>query len=266
MITERDLEIQKQQDDARFKGVKPVIPVVLCNEFGVLVDGNGDSMSALVEGELNYVWYRAYNDAPPAQVLNKSRVPAITGMPVFIGWHEDSVELEVLGINESALEPGITVPDVTAHAPQHLKGGFDPLDLERRMFTMLKTSANGVTLKINVSSLEYDEAGVRAFYPGVVAYDLSGSQPASGYALWVLVYVNMTTNLLATVDGTTYVDSPLVIMTKPDVPANGLASAYVRLDGDMSLITEAHIEEGRRILSGPKIHSAEDIIRMRVFN
>jgi hypothetical protein len=250
MTTFRDLELEKQADDDRFKEQKPVIPVVLCDEFGDEVDTNGNSMSALVDGDDNYVWYRAYNDAPPAQVLNKNTVPAVTGLPVFVGWKEDSVELEVLGINESALQPGQVIPTITEHATQHLQGGFDPLDLERRMFTMFKTTANGTALTINVSPFEYDDQdGGRQFYAGVVGYDLSGSQPASGYVLYVLVYVDMETNTLSTLDGTTVVDSPAVTITKPDVPINGIASAYVRLDGDQTLTVDSDIQEARRILS-----------------
>lgn len=246
----REVIQEQEKRDEGFKRESLKIPVVLCDEFGALVDGNGDSMSAQVEGNPLYVWCVAYNDSPPFPVLNNRKVPAVTGIPVFIGYRDTSFQQEMLEINTSVLQTLDEVELDHAHAEQHYPWGFDPLDIYRRAHVELKTSAHTTGLKVDVTALEYDDlVGERQVYPGVSGYSIAAHQPAVGLALVVLLYLDRITGLLLALAGATSPDVPTVTPVKPDTPQYGIASAYVRLDGAQTRITEDDIAEGRRFLS-----------------
>jgi len=260
-----DLVLDKQKYDAQFKVVKQLVPAVFSDEYGRYEDDDGNNLSAEVTDNINYVWCRAYGDAPPAPVLNKNKVPPITGMPVYIGYNEESSEIEVLGINKALLNESESIPNTTVHYRQHLETGYDPLPLMRRMRGELKTTPGSSGLAVNVSSLEYDDNnGDRQVFGGINGYDISVGKPAAGLARYVLIYLNIINGNLAMVNGSTVIDSMAVVPPKADTPENGIASAYVRLDGTQTSIVNGDISEGRRFLL-PKPKNM-DLIKMRVFN
>jgi hypothetical protein len=179
-----ETKLAQQEKDALFKSATPVIPAVLCDENGLYVDSSGNAVDAKLGSNPNYVWVRTYSESTPQAVLNMNTVPPTGGTPVYIGYPEGAQEIEVLGINKSALTEETLVQTLTGHAEQHEPGGFDQLFLYRRMFNMLRTSPNVglyAPLTVSVSSLEYDDVnGERAFFAGESNFDLSSYTPSAG--------------------------------------------------------------------------------------
>lgn len=243
----------KKEYEEIFKLQKPVIPAMLCDAEGLVTDSGGNSVSAQLASNPNYVWVRSYAEATPQPVLNMNTVPPVTGTPVYIGWPEGAQEIQILGINKEALSEESLIEILTGHAQQHEPGGFDPLYLYRRNFASLRSYASNTLyngLEISISSLEYDDNnGERAFYPGESGFDLTAYLPAAGNKKWILIYLDITTNTINIAEGAEVLNVAPINAIKPDTPANGISSAYVLLTSGMVDVTENDIEDGRRFLN-----------------
>lgn len=245
----------KKEYEEIFKLEKPVIPAILCDVNGLIVDSDGNSVDAKLASNPNYVWVRSYAEATPQPVLNMNTVPPVTGTPVYIGWPEGAQEVQILGINKEALSEEDLVQILTGHHEQHEPGGFDPLYLYRRAFAFLRTYASNALyngLEITITSLEYDdENGERAFYPGESGFDLSAYLPAAGNKKWILIYLDITTNTIKVAEGTEVLNVAPINAIKPNTPTKGIASAYIILTSVLTDVTESEIEDARRFLNYP---------------
>lgn len=238
----RDVQLQKAQDDERFKQTTPLIPVVLTDAEGRTSVG-GVSVLAVVEDSPNEVWGRAYGDAPPFQYLNNDAVPEWSGIPIWVGYREGSTQIECLGINYSAVDTSVELPSGGLHGEQHEEGGYDPVDVSRRMRTELKCTVDLDNWKVTVGPFEYRaHNGVRTYFHGKAGYDLAAAQPAAGLARWVLVRLDTSTNTLAYTSGTTGPNITTYNLTKPNCPDGSIPSAYLRINGDDSAFSGADRE------------------------
>lgn len=247
---ERSGERAQEERDSQFKRETPKIPVVLTDISGQTVDGNGNPVSATVIGNENFVWARAYNESIPSQYLNIRGIPPIGGTPCLAGYAEESTQIEILSINNIDLSNTRTNPRRERHALEHLPGGYDPLDVLTRMLVELRTTAMS-GLKVSIAPKHYTGPnGTMVTFPGYNNYDLTASVPASGLARYTLIYLDPTTNTIATVDGDTTTDTEAITPDYPDPPDSTYPSAWVRLAGDQTQINEVRdIKDARMIVN-----------------
>lgn len=247
-IALRDITRKRKEKDQENKKQKPLIPAVLCTVGGAIADAGGKALSARAEGDVNYVWAMTYGDGTPAKYRHRvATVSDLTGTPVYLGYFEDSIEIEVYSVNTDVMVLDEAELPKSQHADTHLPWGYDPLTVYKRAHAEFKlTVADG--LNVAVTAYEYDDlSGNRAVYPGTNSKDLTASVPGTaGQARWVLVYLDKADNTLKTVDGTVGPDVPTYTLTKPNTPSGGVACAYVRLAYGQTEISEADIDDGRR--------------------
>jgi hypothetical protein len=212
---------------------------VTCDDVGNLVDASGQALSALVDGEPNRVWVTAYNDSIPFAVLNNNRIPSLTNLSVLVGYLEGSTEREVLSLNTSALDVS---EDWSSFSPYSTSAY-----ILRDSLPSLKTTPAG-GLNVAVSSLEYDRFGGRA---AIVStnHDLSSCTPAGNKVLYVLTYLDLVTGLVTFICGDAVENLANAKPLKPDTPADGIASAYIRITSSTTTITEDLISEAKRTLT-----------------
>lgn len=236
----RDVALSLEEHEKQFKVDQGVSPCVTCNAAGVTTVG-GAPVSALVDGEPNRVWVIAYGDSIPFIVLNNNVINPQTNVPVSVGYLEDSVEREILGVNRAQFDVGADVSAQYTLTAQVMA-------VSRSQFPILRTTAGGL-LTINVSALEYDRLGGRILFQGQSGVSLAASVPSAGYKVKVLVYLSMITGLIATEAGVTVQDIPGQTATPPDTPPDGIASATVDLIGGQTVIVTADIVEAKRIVT-----------------
>jgi hypothetical protein len=251
-----DKVIQEQKEnEARFAQKEHPIQ-------GVLV-GVDSSTSAAVANNPGRVWCRIYGqeESQPIPVLNR-KVPPTPELRVIVrqvlsGW--EIVDLDsastVVDTDDYKGQSG-----VLAHAEEHEPWGSDPLYVYMRAMTMLRCSPTGSGFKVAVPPTNYPTGqGTLATFPGRNNYDLEAHKPASGLQRLVLVFLNTETNALDVVLGSTSPDSPAIIPAKPAIPDDAIPSAYVRLSGDATSLTEADIVEDVRAFISPLVHNAAKI-------
>lgn len=247
---ERDNELARQERDAQFKKETTLIPVVLTDIAGQVVDNNGSPVLATVIGDENFVWARAYNEGIPSQYLNVRGIPPIGGIPCLAGYAEESTQIEILSINSIALLGTRTNPRRQRHALEHLPGGYDPLDVLTRMLVELRTSAQ-TGLKVSIAPKHYTGLdGTMAVFGGYNNFNLTAKLPASGLARYILIYLDPVTNTIATIDGPTTVDTEAIEPVRPDPLDGTYPSAWVRLAGGQTEINEVRdIRDARMVVN-----------------
>lgn len=234
----RDLVQDQAKRDEKFAPADVPYPVVLCDLTGNTVDAGGNAVDASVPNEPDRVYVKSYNDSTPFIVLNRNKVNPRGGIPCYVGYTQYSFEREVLDI--SPVEAGLA-SNVTQYSPYQGQVNY----VQPGQLSLLKiTPSSG--LIVAYGSMEYDQYGGRAFvFSGTLS--LSSVQPASGKVAYILIYLDMRTGILQTLSGTVVQDIAGVKPIKPDTPIDGIAAAYVRLDGDMTSITLSKIEEAKRL-------------------
>lgn len=245
---ERDAELDFQALKEQFKEARPILPVVLCDVEGRFVDDDGNPVSAVTATDENYVWAREWGESSPSPYLNRRNILAISGTPCWAGYDESSLEKEILGLY--IINPSLTRRQVQdSHAREHEPGGYQPVNVYLRMLVPLRvTPLSG--LVVQVAPLVYEYNGSPVIYPGTNTLDLNGNLPGAGLARYVLVYLNPVTNTINTLNGSTVTDSLAFTPPLPTPPSSAYPSAWVRLAGGQSQISEAQdIVDGRMILS-----------------
>jgi hypothetical protein len=216
-----------------------------------------------VAGRPGYVWVREYGaNGGVFQALN-TKVQKRVGLTVQLAVDPKApFTRRVLGVDESILVSldGYTgSPYLPNHHADHewpdQAPGPDALQVYPRSIVPLRTQA-GAGLTVDVAYLIYAYNGARKIFQGYTGFDISSHQPASGQALYVLVYLDPATNALGSTAGTATTDSPTVIPTLPAFTDNTEPSAFVRLDGDQTAITEADIVDARLFVSPVAGYSA----------
>jgi len=222
-------------------------------DLGVIVEVDG----SVETGRPGFVWVReGGQDGGITQVFN-AKAPTLTGHPVLIGYGpKEPFRRQILDTNWEIIA---THPDYDGdpYLPDHHKthewpdgkAGRDPVTVYGRSLAALRTYPGASGLTVNVAPYRYEEDGSVVTFAGHAGYDISGSQPAAGLARYVLIYLKTIDNTIAVVDGDTTVDAATETPLFPAPPIGGLPSAWVRLDGATTSITESDIVDARMILN-----------------
>lgn len=245
---ERDAELDFESLKEQFKEQKPLMPVVLCDVEGRFVDDDGNPVSAVVATDENYVWAREWGESSPSPYLNRRNILSITGTPCWAGYSDESIEKEILGL--FIINPSLTRRQIEdSHAREHEPGGYQPVNVYLRMLVPLRVTPLG-GLVVQVAPLLYEYNGLPVIYAGTNSLDLTSNRPTSGLARYTLIYLNPVDNTINTLNGTTVTDSLAFTPPLPTPPSSSYPSAWVRLAGGQTQISEAQdIVDGRMILS-----------------
>lgn len=221
--------------------------------LGVIVEVNG-SVEADRPG---FVWVReGGQDGGVTQVFN-AKAPALKDHPVLIGYGpKKPFRRQILDTNWEILA---THPDYDGdpYLPEHHEThewpdgepGRDPVTVYGRSLAALRIYPGSSGLTIDVAPYRYEKDGDIVTFPGHEGYDISGSQPAAGLARYVLIYLKTDDNTISTVDGDTTVDASPVTPSFPAPPLKAVPSAWIRLDGAATSITESDVVDARMFLN-----------------
>jgi hypothetical protein len=215
--------------------------------------------SVEVPNRPNYVWAADWNQEQSIyQILNK-RVAPIEGLHVKIGYPEKPpFNRQVLGTWDDVVE--LSTYDEGAGDASNTRGhgfthqypsegnpGIDPVMIYQPALMMLKTTSREDDMTVRVFPLTYTLRGVpRQFYG--ISLDLTSYLPAAGLAKYVLIYIDGTTNTVYISEGDSVTDSTAVTAPKPLLPANCIASSYIRLTASMTEVLMTDIEDAREFL------------------
>jgi hypothetical protein len=247
MTIKREITLARRAREAQFEREQYTFPAVL-----LAVDYLN---SAAVARQPGHSWFQELGlqedgEATPGIAFNR-KAPGLPGLKVTVKrWPKAPYDYEVVDWDASQIKdlPGYTgTPLLAQHAQDHIDG-YDPLILPTRNLSALRTyiTPGSTTLTVNVAPY--------ADFGGLNDLDLSSSQPASGLARYVLVYL-AGDGTIQVVEGDTATDLETAPPPRPETPAGGIPSAYVRIDGDQAAIAEVDIIEGRRILEqGGGVH------------
>jgi hypothetical protein len=215
---------------------------------GLLGDGNGRVRVSTIPGspEVDYVYVRPDRFSNRTFKVFNKRIEGQDGDPIIIGelpWEPDLVQ--VVDMDWAAYADvgwGDDVTTTNRHGISHQwrdgAPGIDTFNVYRRQFGDLKTYATvSGTLDVGVS-------------PGTQSFSLAGALPtATGTARMALVYWSpssgTTQGYLGVATGTLGSGAEATILNRPVSPQGVIPSAFVRLAGGQSSITEFDIWDAR---------------------
>jgi hypothetical protein len=245
-LSQRQRDINQRDTEERLLATDRL----LCNI--IRVDDNIE-----VPDHPGFIWAQEYSpsdDTNPFHVFN-DKVQAREGLPVWVGpglsgrrevldWYSGTV------VNTVEYESQKYLPlHHTDHEWPDFKPGSDVVNVYPRSLTMLRTyPGEAGALTVSASPIRYLKDGALVVFPGKSSLDISASQPASGLALFVGIYLDSDDNTLKSIAGATTGDSPTLTPDSPAFPATAILSANVRLDGDQTTISEVDIVDVRQIL------------------
>lgn len=224
---------------------------------GLLGDGLG---RVKVPGRSDFVFVRPDRfSTRTAEIFNK-RVTGPDGTPVIVGelpWEPgltQVVDIDWETYKNAGPGWGNDFGGVGYHGQGHewrdAAPGVDTFNVYRRQFGDLKTYpfSSGSTT-VNVSSYSFNHLGSMKSWPGSSEFPLANAVPAStGTARFALVYwspASGTSGYLGVATGTLSLDTETEILSRPLTPPGTIPSAYVRLAGGQTSITEFDIYDAR---------------------
>lgn len=245
-LSQRQRTINRQVERADLLG-EDRLP---CNIIRVATNIN-------VPGRPGFVWCQEYSpsdDTSPFHAFN-DKVQAREGLSVWIGPGLGG-RREVLDWNNATI---VNTADYAAqkYLPTHhtdhewpdFKPGPDVVNVYPRSLSMLRTyPGEAGALTVSASPLRYIKSNALILFPGKNSLDISASQPASGLARFVGIYLDPDDNTLKSVNGATTGDSPAITPDSPAFPESAILSANVRLNGDQTTFSEVDIVDTRQIL------------------
>lgn len=190
------------------------------------------------------------------EVFNKE-VSGGDGTPVLIGelpWQPGMIQ--IVGVDwetYAAVGWGAGYAGVARHGETHVwRDGFvgtDTFNIYRRQIAPLRTYPNtSGTLSVFVAPYDYIWDGDPVSWAGLPALDLNGTQPATGTARLMLVYLDMESNVVGAVTGAIDVYSDAIELARPALPTGTwFPSAYVRVYGGQGSILESDIWDARQL-------------------
>lgn len=204
-----------------------------------------------------FVWCQEYSpsdDTSPFHAFN-DKVQPREGLPIWVGDGLDG-RREVLDWRNGTIT---STPDyagqkyLPAHHNDHewpdFKPGPDVVNVYPRSLTIMRTyPGEAGLLTVSVSPIRYRKNNALLLFPGKISFDISASQPASGLARWVGIYLDIDDNTIKSVNGPTTSDSPAIIPNSPTFPQTAILSALVRLDGDQTAFSEVDFIDARQII------------------
>lgn len=190
------------------------------------------------------------------------------GTPVRVMRSPDSsreFRWQVVGIDDSFAQPGTETPTsnfaIGNHAENHQyidesNIGSDVVFTFQPMLMPLKTSFIAGSLAVDVSPYEYEYQGTHKSFPGLHVF-MTAYVPSTGDTRKVLIYLNLETNALEIVSGSS-VTLPAV-PPDPEIPAtiHGQISSRVTLIGDQTNVVQSNIEDARKLFETHFIRTGE---------
>lgn len=228
---------------------------------GLLGDGNDRVRVSTIPGspEVDYVFVRPDRFSNRSFKVFNKRVEGQDGDPIIIGelpWEPGLIQ--VVDLDWAAYADvgwGDDVTTTNRHGTSHQwrdgAPGIDTFNVYRRQFGDLKTYATvSGTLNVGVSPYSLDLFGKQYQWPGIQDFSLAGALPtATGTARMALVYWSLasgtTQGFLGVATGTLGSGAEAEILNRPVSPQGVIPSAFVRLAGGQSSITEFDIWDAR---------------------
>jgi hypothetical protein len=228
---------------------------------GLLGDGNGRVRVSTIPGspEVDYVYVRPDRFSNRTFKVFNKRIEGQDGDPIIIGelpWEPGLVQ--VVDMDWAAYADvgwGDDVTTTNRHGISHQwrdgAPGIDTFNVYRRQFGDLKTySTESGTLSVGVSPYSLDLYGKQYQWPGTQSFSLAGALPTTtGTARMALVYWSpasgTTQGFLGVATGTLGSGAEATILNRPVSPQGVIPSAFVRLAGGQSSITEFDIWDAR---------------------
>lgn len=228
---------------------------------GLLGDGNGRVRVSTTPNspEVDYVYVRPDRFSNRTYKVFNKRIEGQDGDPVIIGelpWEPGLIQ--VVDMDWAAYADvgwGDDVTTTNRHGISHQwrdgAPGIDTFNVYRRQFGDLKTyPAVSGTLAVGVSPYSLDLYGNQYQWPGIQSFSLSGALPAgTGTARMVLVYWDLssgtTQGFLGVATGTVGSSADATILNRPITPTGAIPSAFVRLKGGQTSVSEFDIWDAR---------------------
>lgn len=227
---------------------------------GLLGDGNGRvRVSATPNSpDVDYVYVRPDRFSDRTYKVFNKRIEGQDGDPVIIGelpWEPDLIQ--VVDMDWAAYADvgwGDDITTTNRHGISHQwrdgAPGIDTFNVYRRQMGDLKTyAATSGTLSIGVSPYSLDIYGTQYQWPGTQSFPLTGALPTTtGTARMALVYwspASGTTGYLGVASGTLGSSADATILNRPVTPEGAIPSAFVRLKGGQTSVTEFDIFDAR---------------------
>jgi hypothetical protein len=259
----RDIELKRQRSAQEFEGAKERWLAMLTRFEGNL----------RVPNRAGYVYAQQLpvDDAPPPVPVLCVAVQARENLRVWIEKNLEG-EWEVVAWWKGITQQGDY--NLQAYLPLHAydhewpdrSPHVDAVSIYPRALAMLRAypgEAGGLT--ISVSPLRYLLDGEVILYAGEYNIDVSASQPAVGFALYLGIYLDLATNAVGTVAGATTIDADPIEPDSPDFPDNVLTSAMVRLDGDATTFYERDFVDLRVVIGQADTGGGGELARIVVF-
>jgi hypothetical protein len=225
--------------------------------------------SPAVNGRAKYVWVRESGmNGAVHQVFNPDKIPLLVEFPCLITYSpRRPYRWEIYGTDWDTVYNYPSYTDqsfgIGTHAPNHEwpdgAPGTDPLNVYPRALAPLRTYA-GTGLSVNVWMYRYWHNTTIREFVGISNYSLAAYQPAAGYAVRVLVYLDMFTSSVMSVAGTVIGDSEIVIPPNPMIPTDAVLSAFVRLDGSQTSFSESDMTDLRLHLTDTSLFDVNSIM------
>ncbi len=228
---------------------------------GLLGDGNGRVRVSTIPGspEVDYVFVRPDRFSNRTFKVFNKRIEGQDGDPIIIGelpWEPGLVQVvDMDWATYADVGWGDDVTTTNRHGISHQwrdgAPGIDTFNVYRRQFGDLKTySTISGTLAVGVSPYSLDIFGKQYQWPGTQDFSLAGALPTvTGTARMALVYWSpasgTTQGFLGVATGTLGSGAEATILNRPVSPQGVIPSAFVRLAGGQSSITEFDIWDAR---------------------
>jgi len=227
---------------------------------GLAGDGNGRVRVSTIPNspDVDYIYVRPDRFSNRAYKVFNKRVECQDGDPIIIGelpWEPDLIQ--VIDMDWAAYADvgwGDDVTTTNRHGISHQwrdgAPGIDTFNVYRRQFGDLKTyPAVSGTLAVGISPYSLDIYGAQYQWSGVQSFSLQGALPAgTGSARMVLVYwdpASGTSGYLGVASGTLGSSADATILNRPVTPQGAIPSAFVRLKGGQTSVTEFDIWDAR---------------------
>jgi len=245
----RDIKILQASKRRTLEPVHTPVPAAVFE-----VNGSKD-----VAGKDGYVWVHEFGlNQSPAQALAGSLSVQAGDWVWVLKDPKEPAHWKIVGYFTGNLDPGVYSQVIRHLVGEHAENhqypsetdpGNDPVLVYQPALQMLKTIGDGTTLTASVQNLIYHVNKVRRFFSGSTV-DLTANVPAAGFTRKVLVYLDITTNTIKTVNGGLVATGGAIPAPYPELPANAKPSAYVELSsGQTSITTATDIEDSRDLLN-----------------
>jgi hypothetical protein len=255
MTNTRDIALLLSQQRTTKQDAVPIYK----GEIVEMRNGAGDD-SIYVDNRPLHIWVRLWSAQGSVVPVYNERVASVAGLPVLVSRRPGTVhELEVIGLDVETLQSqddpntGLVNPfHAAAHEWPDAGPGIDPLTVYPRSWSQLKTyPQNPLSTSVDVSPLRHQTAStITIFNGGTEALAADIAALGANEAQLVLIYLDTTTNALASANGAVGTIADGWTLAEPTIPTNdAYLSAVVRIYNGQTEIDEFDIRDRRFFLN-----------------